>query len=190
MAKRAFKKDLLTRLKVEIGNEWQANFDRRSFFSKSWAARRLKDRSGQLLDVTGKLRGSIRGEVTPEGVRWWSSVPYAEIMNSGGEIVITEKMKRFFWAKYYEASGKVKYYARANKKTGAQKGDITRGTQKEAEAAVFYKALALKKVGDKIVIPERRFIGDSPEVATIFRNVSDKTMKEVEQYLSTILNRF
>jgi phage gpG-like protein len=187
MAKRAFKNELLSRLKVEIGNEWQSNFNRRAFFSRSWAARRLKERPGQLLDVTGKLRASLRGEVTASGVRWFSSTPYAEIMNTGGEITVTAKMKRFFWAKYYEASGKVRYYARDGK-NGAKKGSVTRGTQKEAEAAVFYKALALKKVGDTIVIPERRFIGDSPEVTTIFRNVSNTTMKEVEQYLSTILN--
>jgi hypothetical protein len=108
-------------------------------------------------------------------------------MNAGGEIKVTAKMKRFFWAKYYESAGKVRYYKRDGKK-GEKKGSVTRGTQKEAGAAVFYKALALKKVGDTIVIPERRFIGDAPEVTTIFRRVSATTMKEVEQYLSTILN--
>jgi hypothetical protein len=28
---------------------------------------------------------------------------YTQIHNEGGEIVVTEKMKAFFWAKYYEA---------------------------------------------------------------------------------------
>ena len=36
-----------------------------------------------------------------------SQVPYSEIHNEGGTIVVTEQMKKFFWSKYYEFAGKV-----------------------------------------------------------------------------------
>lgn len=178
MKKKEFKKDLLTSLRVKIGNEWNANFSRRAFFSKSWPGRRITG-SGQLLDVSGALRGSIRSEVTAKGVRWHSSIPYAEIMNEGGEIRVTAKMKRFFWAKYYEHAGKIR---------PRKDGKTNKSSEKASAAATVYKRMALMKVGSKITIPERRFMGDAPEVNGIFREVCGETMKDVEKYLTTILN--
>ena len=46
---------------------------------------------------------------------------------------------------------------------------------KEAE---FYRALALKRVGTKITIPQRQFIGDHPRVKECVKECADALIKE------------
>ena len=64
---------------------------------------------------------------------------YAPVNNWGGEVhpTVTPQMRRFAWAKYYQASGKAKKAA-----TGKRKG---------------------KKL--RIKIPQRQFIGESRELS-------------------------
>ena len=102
---------------------------------------------GSLLIVTGKLRRSIRSRVDAGSVTWETSEPYAAIHNYGGHITVTAKMKRFFWYKY-----------------GATKDDS-------------WKYMALMKVGSKIHIPQRQFIGDHPQVRKAVENVISDNMK-------------
>jgi hypothetical protein len=97
----------------------------------------------------------------------------------GGTITVTAKMKRFFWAKYYEASGKVKL-----KKSGG----ITRASLRYNEEAEFYKALALMKTGSKITIPQRQFIGHHPQVDVIVKQVADRNFKLIETHIKSLLN--
>lgn len=98
---------------------------------------------GAVLQKRGNLRDSIRvtsnagGEVRIAAGN--SSVPYAQIHNEGGEITVTAAMKKFFWAMHIKAG-------------------------KKSQVAEGWKALALKKVGSKITIPQRQYIGESEEL--------------------------
>ena len=95
---------------------------------------------------SGKLMQSIRKtEETTKRVTVIADSDYAEIQNSGGYIVVTLKMKNFFWAKHIEFKDKNK---------------------KKAE---FCKAMALKKEGDKIKIPPNKFIGNSQTLLNILK---------------------
>jgi phage gpG-like protein len=169
--------EILLRLKVELGNEWNRNFLRRSFFTEPWPERKLPG-PGKLLDVSGALRGSIRSEIREGRVHWRSSLPYAGIMNEGGEIVVTRKMKSFFWAKYYSSLKQIRY---------RRDGKMSKTSQKAGEAAEIYRSLALKKAGDRIVIPARRFTGNAPEVEAAVRKITDASMSEVEKYIKSVL---
>lgn len=86
---------------------------------------------------TLKLMRSIKKKsVTMSRVIVMAESEYADLHNNGGTITVTLQMKKYFWAKYYEY----------NKK----------GTKAE-----FCKAMALRKVGSKIKIPKRQFMGNS-----------------------------
>lgn len=104
--KNSFTKKLLTDLRVELLDKFDRNFERKAFFTKPWPGRR-HGRKGTLLNVRGGggLRGSIKATVGESTVTFTSGLPYAAIHNEGGTITVTTKMQRFFWAKYYEASG-------------------------------------------------------------------------------------
>lgn len=102
----------------------------------------------------GDLMRSIhKTEANEQRVVVESDLDYSEIQNEGGEIVVTEKMKRFFWAKYYEFSGKTKT---KNGKASKSKDSI-----KNNDKANFCKAIALKKVGEKLKIPQHQYMGES-----------------------------
>lgn len=90
---------------------------------------------------------------------------YAEIHNTGGTIPVTPKMAKFFWAKYFEA----------NKQIGTGK---SQKAKQMSELANYYKNMALAK---EIVIPKRKYIGDSFEL-----NKAIKIL--IEKELNTILN--
>lgn len=133
--------DILSDIRVEIYDEFDKNFDRRAFFGRKWPPKKFQNSRGSVLMQSGKLRRSIRATVKGNAVVFTSAVPYAAIHNEGGKIRVTAKMKKFFWYKYGE----------------------TKNEQ--------WKWLALKKVGDVITIPERRFIGDAPEVKKIVEDI-------------------
>jgi phage gpG-like protein len=173
-----FKKKILTDLKVKLSEEFDRNFERKAFFSQPWAGRK-NERHGTTLMVGGALRKSILSRAEGDAVKWTSSLPYAGIHNDGGTIAVTARMKRFFWAKYYELAGRVTYRRDGTTPTASSRGI--------AEEALLFKGLALKKVGDKITIPERRFIGDAPEVAEAVERVVELNMKELEEYIANLL---
>ena len=97
-------------------------------------------------------------EQTNERIVIHADCDYAEIHNDGGEIVVTDKMIKFFWAMYYTFKGK------NNKKTQ------------------YFKALALKKSGSKIKVPKRKFMGDSKimmaDFDDFFKGQIETTFKE------------
>jgi len=95
--------------------------------------------------------GAIVGE--DEGIK------YADIQNFGGQIPLTPKMRRFFWAMYYKFGGGIK---------GKQPSDV----------ALFYRNLALSKQSH-ITIPARKFIGDS---ATLERQLIEYITKELDKF--------
>ena len=80
-------------------------------------------------------------------------------------------MKRFFWHKYYSTAGSF-----GRKKDGSRRND--KRTLQLSDEADFWKAMALMKAGSKIRIPQRRFIGTSPEVEATVREIIEDNLNE------------
>ncbi len=164
-------KNILSDIRVELKDEFDKNFERKSFFNQKWARRKFDYRGGSLMSKSGALRRSIRAQVSAHGISFITDVPYASIHNNSGEIAVTRKMKGFFWKMYYKEGGKIKTLKNGSKshsKVSIQANDL----------AEFYKAMALKKVGDKIKIPQRQFIGSHPNVEAAVRAIIEENVNE------------
>jgi len=148
------KADILSDMRVDLSDEFDRNFERKAFFSDKWRPRAHDYPCGSLLMVSGAMRRSAQGQVSGNGVRFSSSLPYATLHNEGGKITVTAKMKRFFWAKY--------------KETGEES----------------WRRMALMKVGKVITMPERRFIGDGPDTQRIIREVIDRNLQQFNTQLT------
>lgn len=163
---------ILNDIRVEMTDEFDRNFERQSFFGEAWQRRKSPTRpGGHILVDTGRLRRSIRSRTTENSITFFTEEPYAAIHNEGGEIVVTTKMKRYFWHKYYEATGSF-----GRKKDGSRRND-KRTVQLSTEAE-FWKFMALKKAGTAIRIPRRRFLGTSPEVEKTVREIIEENITE------------
>lgn len=87
----------------KIGSQAASNF---SFSSGYPLPNKVTDRTGRLLDSILGLKESIREVKISGNVATFtigSKVPYAALQEVGGVRVVTDKMRRFFWAKYFEA---------------------------------------------------------------------------------------
>lgn len=153
------KKTLLTDIKVDLSEEFDRNFERKAFFSDKWKPRAHNYPRGSLLMVSGAMRRSTQGQVSGDGVRFSSSLPYTALHNEGGKITVTAKMKRFFWYKY-------------------------KHTKDET-----WKRMALMKVGKVITMPERRFIGDGPDTQRIIREAIDRNIQKLNLSLTEFLRK-
>ena len=103
---RAIFRSILRDIQVELGDEFDQNFERQAFFSQAWQRRKSPTRPGGLILVdSGGLRQSVRSEIRESSIVFLSDHPAAAIHNEGGEIKVTAKMKRFFRAKFYESQG-------------------------------------------------------------------------------------
>lgn len=163
---------ILEDIRVDLTDEFDQNFERQAFFSEAWQRRKSPTRpGGHILVDTGRLRRSIQSRVDGSSITFFSTEPYAAIHNEGGEIVVTAKMKKFFWWKYYSAQGSF-----GRKKDGSRRND-KRTVQLSTEAE-FWKFMALKKAGTTIRIPRRRFLGTSPEVERIVRSIIEENLEE------------
>jgi len=169
---RAIFRSILRDIKVELGDEFDRNFEREAFFSQSWARRKSPTRpGGHMLVDTGALRRSVQSEIRESSIVFFSDLPYASIHNEGGEIKVTARMKRFFWYKYYSATGSF-----GRRKDGTLRQD-KKNRQLTSEAD-FWKAMALMKVGATIKIPQRKFLGKSPEVEAAVREIIEENLNE------------
>lgn len=83
-------------------------------------------------------------------------VQYASVHNDGDQIPVTARMKKFFWAKHYEA-------------------EELRG--KGSVEADFWKNMALKKPGGRIKIPRRHFLGPDKAVEKIVNDVINTELR-------------
>ena len=163
---------LLTDIGVELGEEFDRNFERQGFFSHAWQRHRSPLRQGKSILVdTSALRRSIHRKVSNGTLTFASELPYAAIHNEGGDIRVTMRMKRYFWAKYREVTG-----AFGRRKDGSKRQD-KRNARLSTEAE-FYRAMALQKEGKKIHIPKRQFLGNAPEVEKIVREVIEQGLDE------------
>ncbi|MDR2823740.1 MAG: hypothetical protein LBB41_00905 [Prevotellaceae bacterium] len=120
----------------------------------------------------GTLMGSIRTEEGAMRVVVSSNTAYSAIHNDGGTITVTAQMKRFWWARYIEFSGKTK-------KTKKGKVSRAKANQKISAKAEFCKRMALMKVGSKIKIPKRQFMGESK---TLMNNLDKKLHIKIAEY--------
>ncbi|EGV44306.1 hypothetical protein BZARG_772 [Bizionia argentinensis JUB59] len=161
-----FIKNLTNDVKVQLSQEFDRNFERKAFFDKKWPETKLKNSRGSMMVRTGKGRRSIKSNSKNGEIKWSSNLPYMGIQNEGGDIVVTQKMKGFFWAMYYKASG------------GVTKGKTQRNEKLQGEAAQW-KALALQKVGAVMTIEQRQFIGWHPQVDLHIRKVIGINLKEL-----------
>lgn len=175
-------------ISVELGDEFDRNFEREAFFNERWARRKHNDdKSRGLLARSGTLRRSIKDEVTTTGhsVIFTSSVPYAAIHNEGGTITVTRRMKKYFWYRYMLIMGSRR--ARPDKpqfteKLQRKKNGELRNNKKNrelTEEAKFFRSMALKRVGSKITIPKRQFIGIHPEVERIILQITDANSRTI-----------
>ncbi len=88
-------KNILRDIAVDMKDEFDQNFERQAFFSEAWQRRKSPTRpGGHILVDTGQLRRSIKSRTTENSVIFYTDLPYAEIHNDGGEIIVTDKMKR------------------------------------------------------------------------------------------------
>ena len=170
---------ILKDIQVEMSDEFDQNFEREAFFSEAWQRRKSPTRpGGHILVDTGRLRKSIRSEVSDNSIRFFTDLPYAEIHNEGGEIVVTEKMKRYFRHKFYDSIGGF-----VRKSTNRSPRPLSDGgfyawtsTMQLSEEAEFWRFMALKKAGTTIKIPRRRFLGTSPEVEQAVRTIIEENL--------------
>ena len=140
---------ILSDIRVELGDEFDQNFERQGFFAEKWQRRKSPIRGdGHILVASGDLRKSIRSRSDESSITFYRDLAYAGIHNEGGEIKVTARMKRFFWHKYYETKDE------------------------------FWKAMALMKVGKTIKIPRRQFLGMAPEVETEVRKIIEANLTQ------------
>ena len=172
---------ILKDIQVEMSDEFDQNFEREAFFSEAWQRRRSPMREGgHILVDTGTLRRSIGSRIEGNSITFFTTLPYAGIHNDGGEIVVTERMKRYFRHKFYEAQGGF-----TRKKDSDQPhrtlsdGGFYAWTSKMqlTDEAAFWRFMALKKVGSKIRIPRRRFLGASAEVEAAVREIIEENLR-------------
>ena len=180
--KNQFLQNFVTDLKVELLDEFDRNFERKAFFDQPWKETKMPNRRGSLMMRSGALRRSIRATSNDSAIRFMSSLPYAAIHNDGGEITVTEKMKKYFWAMYYKTSGAVS----KTKKGEARQTGRNKALSQEAS---WWKNMALKKSGSKIKIGQRQFIGPHREVDLCVERVFERNMKEYEEFIYKTLKK-
>lgn len=165
-------RNILRDIQVEMADEFDRNFECQAFFSEAWQRRKSPTRpGGHILVDTGGLRRSVTSQVKDNSIVFRSEHPAAAIHNEGGEIKVTERMRRFFWHKYYEASG-----AFGRRKDGTPRKD--RRTVRLTAEAEFWRCMALMKPGSVIRIPRRRFLGNAPEVEQTVRKIIEENITE------------
>lgn len=147
----------------EVVSSVRQNFRNGGFYGDSWkkTARQqvpfrgaagsygpLLSRSAHLMSSTDYVPGDAQVAIR-------NTVDYARYHNEGAESTVTKRMKKFFWAKHYEAKGGKK------------------GSNPESD---FWRNMALKKSGSRIRIPRRQFLGPSPQVDKIVDKILTSEM--------------
>lgn len=178
-----FLKNILTDLKVELMDEFDMNFHDKAFFGNPWPQTTMPNKRGSLMIRSGALRRGNRAIVAGHTIQFTNSLPYAKIQNEGGAIVVTRKMQKYFWAMYYSLVGKVTYSVKT------KSANYSKKTQTLTQEARYWKAMALKKVGSRIIIKERRFIGPHPNVDNHVKFVVGANIREIDSYLKSIFKR-
>lgn len=160
-----FLQNVIQDVKVDLADEFDRNFERKAFFDEKWQQTKFHNRIGSLMIRRGNLRNSINADIQGNKIIFSSSLPYASIHNEGGELTVTTKMKKYFWAKHIEA----------------------KNTKNIIEAEQF-KAIALKPIGSKIIIPKRQFIGNHPKVKEAVERAVNANLEELNKAIKQALS--
>lgn len=169
-----FHQNIINDVRIELKDEFDKNFERKAFFDKSWPKNKLFNRRGSQMARTNNLRRSINAKVIGNIIQFTSSLPYASIQNNGGEITVTKKMKGYFWHMYKETIGQI-----ATRKDGTARKS-QRNTNLSIEAQQW-KNLALMKIGAKIKIPAKQFIGPHPRIREVISDVVNDNLRDLNQ---------
>lgn len=178
-----FFQNTLTDTEVKVMELLHDNIRRQAFFDKPWPRSKNPTKAGKkLLYQSGDLQDGYMSHTEGMNIHITNSVDYAGVHNEGAEIPATAQMKKYFWAMYYKASG-----ARSKTKGGTV-GNNARNRALSAEAE-YWKSLALMRIGEKIQIPERRVMGEHPQLDNEIEAIVDRNMKEtVEQMMQQNLH--
>lgn len=172
---------IISDIRVEASEMFDKNFQREAFFNEKWARRKFNDDDTRnILTGTGALRKSIISKVEGNKIVFETTLPYASIHNEGGTITVTKGMKQHFWKMYLQIVGSKK--AKEGQKPFAErlqrkkKGTLRNNKKNRTltAAAEFYRAMALKPIGSKIVMPKRQFIGTHPELEAAIFEIAEK----------------
>ena len=168
-----FHRNILNDTRIELTEEFDRNFERKAFFDKAWPRNKLINRKGSMMARTNKLRRGYRSRLDGDKIAYSNSMPYASIHNEGGEIKVTAKMRKYFWAMYYQATG----------------GKESKGKKSLSIEAQQWKAMALQPIGKVIKIPERRVIGPHPKIGQVIENVVNSNLVDLNDYLANQLRQ-
>lgn len=138
--------DIITTILKDLKVELLDKFDR-NFSKGAFFSKKWpprRDGTATHLNNTGTLRRSIKANIHGDCITFTSSTPYSSIHNEGGTITVTSRMKKYFWAMFQKTKKKE------------------------------YKYMALMKVGSKITIPQRQFLGPY--------NGMDKTIERIAKH--------
>ena len=129
----------------------------------------------KLLIDKGRLQRGVTKSVANKSVKIGVDATvekYAGMMNDGGQIKVTAKMRKFFWAMYYQAMGRKVYSV----KTKAQR----KGKKQVAinDDADFWKAMALTKKSH-IDITARPFIYHSEDLVKEINKEMTKAIQKI-----------
>lgn len=175
-----FYKNILNDVKTEVMEEFDRNFERKAFFDKTWPRNKLVNRKGSIMARSNNLRRGFRAKIQGDKIVFSNSMPYAKIQNEGGEILVTHRMKKYFWAMYYQANQSQRHNVRRTASNTARNNRLS------VEAEQF-KALALMPVGKKIKIPSRRVIGPHPIIRDSVERIVNNHLSEInEQILNNL----
>ena len=177
--------DTISDVRVKAAEMFDRNFQRESFFNEKWARRKFNDDdSKNILTGTGALRKSIINKVEGNKIIFETILPYASIHNEGGTITVTARMKSYFWKMYMQIMGSRNSNGKQpfNSQLQRSKKRELRNNKKNRKltaAAQFYRAMALKPVGSKIVIPKRQFIGNHLELEAAIQEIANNNAIEL-----------
>lgn len=178
-AVKQYLEETINDVRVEAAEMFDRNFQRQAFFNEKWARRKFNDDDTRnILTGTGALRKSIISKVEGNKIIFETTLPYASIHNEGGTITVTKGMKQHFWKMYLQVVGSSKQQEGKKPFNGGlqrtKKGKLrnNRKNRTLTAAAEFYRAMALKPIGSKIVIPKRQFIGNHPELEAAISEIA------------------
>ena len=138
--------------------------------------KRIWSKNPSILVKSGRLKRSIgilfkKWDAIIIGTR---GIKYASIHNFGGEIPITAKMRKFFFAMWMKSQGKAASLSLKTHKETYQSSKI--GSQNAGDAK-FWWSMFKKK--NPIVIPKREFIGRSAKLRKRIQWVIKMEMKKI-----------
>lgn len=140
-------------ISVELGDEFDRNFEREAFFNDRWARRKHdRDPGRAVLTKTGILRKSIKTEVTETSVIFSSNVHYAKVHNDGYRSV---------------------QYVKPFKRKRLNASNVS------SRQRVRVGGHNVKGYARRLVIPKRQFIGMHPEVERIIREIVETNSKKI-----------